>query len=92
MVGNIPYRTSKNYARLKNLVDAGHRIVCFCTYDWDEGYNVTDVCIAICNDGRYQISTRGIEYCSYWDGMARYSSFEDACKQCDIEFIEPTNL
>ena len=33
------YKTSKDYKRLKELVDNGYRVVCFTTYDWDEGYD-----------------------------------------------------
>lgn len=86
------YKTSKDYKRLKELVDNGYRVVCFTTYDWDEGYDVTDICCAVQYDGRYQLSARGIEYGAYWKGMKRFESFEDMCEHCRIEFIEPTEL
>ncbi len=86
----VCYKTSKDYKRLKELLDKGYQVVCFTTYDWGDGDFVTDVCKATAYDGRYQISARGIEYCSYWAGMHRYKSFEDACEHCQIEFIEPT--
>lgn len=86
----ICYKTSRDYKRLKALLEAGYEVVCFTTYDWGSGYEVTDVCRARFDGERYQISARGIEYCCYWAGMHRYKSFEDACEQSKIEFIEPT--
>ena len=86
------YKTSKDYKRLKELVDNGYRVVCFTTYDWDEGYDVTDICCADQYDGRYRLSARGIEYGAYWKGMKRFESFENMCEHCRIEFIEPTEL
>ncbi len=82
------YKTSKDYKRLKELLDAGYEVVCFTTYDFGDGDYVTDICKAINYGDRYQISARGIEYTSYWPGMYRFSSFEDACKNSDIEFID----
>ena len=84
------YKTSRDYARLKELLDMGYHVVCFTTYDYGDGYNVTDVCKATLYDGRYQIAARGIEYVSYWPEMYRYKSFEEACEANEIEFIEPT--
>lgn len=86
------YKTSKDYKHLKKLLDDGCQVVCFCTYDWANGEHGTDICWAICYDGRYQISGRGIEYGAYWRGMHRFKSFEDMCTQLNIEFIEPTLL
>lgn len=83
------YKTSKDYKHLKELLDNGYQVVCFCTYDVNKGYYVTDVCKATCYDGRYQISARGIEYGAYWPKMHRYKSFEDMCENRNIEFIEP---
>lgn len=85
----LRYKTSKDYKRLKELLDKGYTVVCFTTYDYGDGDYVTDVCKATCYDGRYQIAARGIEYTAYWPTMRRYNSFEEACRESNIEFIEP---
>ena len=85
----VCYNTSRDYKRLKELLDAGKEVVCFTTYDWGDGNDITDVCKASAHDGRYQIAARGIEYTAYWPEMHRYKSFEEACKESRIEFIEP---
>lgn len=82
------YKTSKDYTRLKELLDKGYAVVCLTTYDFHAGDEVTDVCKATKYDGDYRISARGIEYTSYWPGMHRYKSFEEACMESNIEFFD----
>lgn len=80
------YKTSKDYKHLKELLNSGFDVVCFCDY----GDN-RDLCHAYKDKTFYRISSRDIEYNVYWKGMHRYSSFEEMCKDSDIEFIEPNN-
>lgn len=82
------YKTSKDYSRLKELLDKGYAVVCLTTYDFSPGNEVTDVCKATKYDDTYRISARGIEYTSYWPGMHRYKSFEEACRESNIEFFD----
>jgi len=84
------YKTSKDYKRLKELLDKGYVVICIADYNWGNGHASRDICRACREDETYRISSRGIEYNSYWPGMHRYESFEDACKDSHIEFIEPT--
>ena len=86
----IGYKTSKDYSRLKELLDKGYDVVCLSTYDFNVGDEVTDVCKATKYDGIYSISARGIEYTTYWPGMHRYKSFEEACRESNIEFFDIT--
>ena len=96
------YKTSRDYKRLKELLDQGYDVVCFCTYDFNEnwkdkeGYHemiVTDICRARrTRDNWYHIGARGLEYGTYWEDMNRYDSFEKMCENINIEFIEPTEL
>ena len=79
------YKTSRDYGRLKELLDSGYDVVCFCDY----GNDMKDICHAFADGDWYRLSSRGIEYCSYWPGMHRYASFEEMCKDSDVEFIEP---
>lgn len=41
----MSYKVSKDYPRLKHLLDNGHWVVCWVTYDWSRGngYMVTDI-------------------------------------------------
>lgn len=95
------YNTSRDYKRLKELLDRGYQAVCFVTYDYNENQKgrddyfeliTTDVCYGRCDDGRYQFAARGIEYASYWQDMCRYKSFEEMCGAQNLEYIEPTIL
>ena len=79
------YKTSKDYKRLKELLDEGFDVICFCDY----GDQYRDLCYAYKDDDWYRISSRCIEYNVYWKDMHRYSSFEEMCKDSNIEFIEP---
>ena len=95
----LSYKTSRDYKRLKELLDAGYQVVCFTTYDFNEHdkgredyqeYLTTDICYAYLYDGRYYLAARGIEYSAYWPDMRRYKSFEEMCEDSQVEFIEPT--
>lgn len=96
------YKTSKDYKRLKELVESGIDIVCFTTYDFDQHNRephepmwTTDVCRCryFPSDNpeytRYSFSVRGLCYGDYWVKMDNYT-FEDLCESLKIEFIEPT--
>ena len=41
----MSYKISKDYPRLKQLLDEGHKVVCWVTYEWDRwgGPVVTDI-------------------------------------------------
>ena len=96
------YNTSRDYKRLKELLDKGYEVVCFVTYDYNENQKgredyfeiiTTDICYAradTCEREMYHVTARGIEYASYWSDMCRYKSFEEMCEAQNIEFIEPT--
>ena len=83
------YKTSKDYHRLKELLDNGYEVICIADYDWHDGHVSRDVCRARRDDDYYRISSRGIEYTAYWPGMRMHKSFEHACERSHIEFIEP---
>ena len=95
------YKTSKDYKRLKELLDAGYSVVCFTTYDWrwlelepHEPMMVTDVCMARLLErdseyAHYGISCRGTGFLDYWIHDTNKRSFEEECELQNIEFIEP---
>ena len=100
------YKTSKNYKRLKELLDRGYEVVCFTTYDFNwrniephEPLMTTDICKARllkCTANNkydmYQFGVRGLGYLDYWpnDPSMNSYTFDEACAAENIEFIEPT--
>lgn len=84
------YKTSKDYKRLKELLDKGYDVICIADYLWNGTPVSRDICHAFRSNDTYRFIARGIEYNSYWPDMAHYESFEDACEVSNIEFIEPT--
>lgn len=93
----MTYKVSKDYKRLKQLLDEGNKIVCFIDFDCSRnGDIVTDIACAKCvGSGEYKeyyIYARGIGYFSvypswYSDFSADklYSEFE--CY--NVQFIDP---
>ena len=96
------YKTSKDYKRLKELLDKGYEVVCFTTYDFlqydrepHEPLMTTDVCTAKLLDKgnkyeRYSVSCRGTGFIDYWlHGFEHGYTFEELLEKNNIEFIEP---
>ena len=106
--GTLCYKTSRDYKRLKELLDQGYEVVCFITYVWNrprpgedmsnhEVMMTTDVCYARLHENgeysKYTIASRGTEFVSYWlHGMNYNYTFEQLLEKVNIEFIEPTIL
>lgn len=102
-MSKLNYKTSKDYKRLKELLDKGYEVVCFTTYDFrylepkgHEPLMTTDVCTAKlieCENKEYDmysISSRGRGVLHYWPNSSlEQGSFEEACASERIEFIEP---
>ena len=99
----VCYKTSRDYQRLKELLDQGYEVVCFTTYDLYRGRPekakqmiVTDVCRAKLIKGsmsvydRYLIGVRGHTFIDYWVEQEKRWTFEEECEAENIEFIEPT--
>ena len=77
------YKTSKNYKRLKELLDRGYEVVCFI----DLGYNWHKYSIL----ARREL-VQGIDaylMVGFWTVRA-VDDFVRSCNTYDIEFIEPT--
>lgn len=97
------YKTSKDYTRLKEIVETGQDVVCFVTWDFDflnrekhEPWWVTDVCYCryFPNENpkyiKYSFSSRGHGFGDYWPSMDEERfTFEQYCETLQIEFIEP---
>lgn len=91
MVTNIPYKTSRDYKRLKELLDEGKEIVCFVDYHWSDGEVSRDICRARKTPSDfepYQFSVRGYCYGGYDPKLDRFS-FEKLMEAMNLEYIEP---
>lgn len=93
----MTYKVSKDYKRLKQLLDGGNKVVCFVNFDWSrKGDIVTDIARAKCvGSGEYKeysISARGIGYFSVYPSW--YSDFSDdklyrGFEYYNVQFIDP---
>lgn len=85
------YKTSKDYARLKELLDAGYYIVCFIRYDASDTMTFHDICLARrFEDVGYEFSSRGISYLSIYEEWG--DKFNELCEDSGVEFVNPTNV
>lgn len=98
----MDYKVSKDYPRLKQLMDEGHKVVCWVTYDMN-GYRgdgnllVTDVLQAFRRgEGEsltYYLSSRGFCFMEFHPGWAfeRYTEegMFDEFKTYNLQFIDP---
>lgn len=93
------YKTIKDYKKLKELLLAGKEIVCFVTWNFHLHYNsephmVTDICMAKYMDNEnedykhFMIMSRGHVFLEHYPTLERVT-FEEACEQLQVEFIEP---
>lgn len=95
----MKYKVSKDYPRLKQLLDEGHKVVCWVTYDWNRGrgYVATDIAEARQKYGgkdlEYAISVRGCCFFDthpYWD-FEKYTDegmYKD-WEGMNLQFIDP---
>lgn len=95
----MSYEVSKDYPRLKQLLDEGHKVVCWVTYDWSQGdgHMVTDIFEAKRRgkgkDLEYAVSVRG---CCFFDAHP-YWGFENYTDEkmykkwegFNLQFIDP---
>lgn len=91
------YRLSRDYGKLRELLDRGLMIVCFADCKVD-GTNHRDVCVGglvVCGSGftKYDFSVRGRLYCSWNPDLIGkikdYPDFRGMMEMHNIEFIEP---
>ena len=91
-----PYRMSRNYTQLFELICVGHEIPCFIDYSFrdDDKVKHRDIC-RVRRRGSFDISfgARGIGYgdISSWhkeNGERELDAFDDLCQMLNVEFIE----
>lgn len=102
----ICYNTSRDYKRLKELLDEGYEVVGFTTYDFNRYHKnepdykpmmTTDVCYAkLFSKGteyeRYSFGVRGQGYGDYEPNYHKFS-FDEFCEQClNFEYIDPFKI
>lgn len=87
---NTTYTTSRDYKRLKELLDEGKKIACFIDYV-QVGYTWRDICLARKTKSDfepYKFSVRGHVYAAHQPSLVPYS-FEELAAAYNVEFIEP---
>lgn len=91
-----PYKMSRNYTELFDLICEGHEIPCFIDYSFNDEDLVKyrDIC-RVRRRSSFNISfgARGIGYgdVSSWhkeEGMREIDVFCELCKMLNVEFIE----
>lgn len=95
----MSYKVSKDYPRLKQLLDEGHKIVCWVTWDWSLGKNdmVTDIAEAKrLGEGeylKYMISVRGTCFFDAHPNWEESNQNDDwmykLWKKDNLQFIDP---
>lgn len=94
------YKTSNDYAHLKDLIMSGKKIIAFVTYVWDYKADkenpimATDVIeLQIYNaGGKYETiigGCRGTSFITVQTKNSKYTTFEEECKRYKLEYIEP---
>lgn len=96
MVFTTPYRMSRNYTELFELISVGHEVPCFIDYSYRD--NDTHTYRDICRVRRFKefdisFGARGIGYgdVSSWhkeNGEREIDVFSALCKMLNVEFIE----
>ena len=92
------YKVSKDYPRLKQLLDSGCWVACWVTYDWSrgDGYMVTDIAQAKHRgEGSYEqytVSCRGTGfddvYPSWFEGFNEEYLYK-RWEKMNLQFIDP---
>lgn len=94
----MTYKVSKDYKRLKQLLDEGNKIVCFVDYAFNLARDMvtTDIAIAECRGigeyMRYSVFSRGFSYITIYPSLFDDFSDEKLYKtfECDnVQFIDP---
>lgn len=94
------YTFSRDYKRLKQLLDGGYIVVCLADYDWHDGTISRDICVgrlilgSIEEYDHYTFSCRGITYCELYpswykdQNMTEEEMFKKSVTGANIEFID----
>lgn len=95
------YEWSRDYKRLKQLLDDGYEVVCVVDYyDWHDGTVSRDICMGRLILGsteerdHYSFSCRGICYCELYPSwykernMTEEEMFKKSATRANIEFID----
>lgn len=90
-----PYRTSRDYRCLYELLAERNEIVCFVDYRFspDDHDPCRDVCTARCfaDDDYIRIGARGIQYNSL-SHLSQRAEFIADCERMRLEFIKPETI
>lgn len=92
-----PYKLSRDYARLKTLVDSGWLVICFVDYIYGEKRKMRDACTLYLLKSEenklydnYMFSVRGCCYGNLYPNDKTWGeTFEHFCEWLNVEFIDP---
>lgn len=88
------YKWSRDYKRLKELLDAGYEVVCMADYKYTDGTKDRDICRArkIVSSKpeytRYYVSARGITYLGHSIWREKQRSFGEWCNKINLKFMD----
>lgn len=94
------YKWSRDYKRLKQLLDDGYEVVCLADYVWHDGTVSRDVCHGRLVIGsteeydHYTFSCRGTTYCELYpswykdQNLTEEEMLKKAVSRANIEFID----
>jgi len=91
------YKWSRDYDRLRKLLDDGYEIICLADYDFfrDGKHPMErDICRArkhIATNPEYtayRISSRGVGYVVYPMWEAKFTTFDNCMRQANVEFLD----
>lgn len=94
------YKWSRDYKRLKQLLDDGYEVVCLADYDWHDGTISRDICMgrlilgSVEECDHYSVSCRGTCYCELYpswhkdQNMTEETMFKKAASRANIEFMD----
>lgn len=93
----MSYKVSKDYPRLKQLLDSGHWVACWVTYDWSrgDGHMVTDIAQAkhhgVEGYEQYSVSCRGMGMTVFPQWIDNYTDeyLYESWKDMNLQFIDP---
>ena len=94
----MSYKVSKDYPRLKQLLDSGHWVACWVTYEWShsDGYMVTDIAQAKhCGKEEYEcysVTCRSTGFDHVFPSSFDFYSEENLYKsweKMNLQFIDP---
>ncbi len=91
MVWNNCYKWSRDYSRLKAMLDDGFEVICRIDYEFSSsGDHSRDICYCRKHpEGTYRFTVRGLEYGDIRaNELSSDDDFRDICSKWNVQFID----